>query len=130
MVNPLIGIERYGSYLRLWKNAPAFLGTLASAPGLILVEDPIAAAAADRPLLAEIFMDTQLALKGHWDEKPMLELLESGGISRVVLRETALQGTTWLQHERLTPRMIDAISRHYALSWSDGSWFVYAYRNP
>lgn len=127
VVNPLISVERYQSYLRLWKNAPAFLGQLAAAPGLILVEDPIVAAAAHRPLLAEIFMDTQLAMKGRWDERPMIDLLEQGGISRVVLRETRLGEASWLQHERLTPRMLAAITAHYSLSWSDGSWYVYAY---
>jgi hypothetical protein len=127
VVNPLIGTERYGSYLRLWQNAPALLAQLRDAPGMILVEDPILAAAAERPLLAEVFMNTELAVSGRWDERPFLDRLGSGDISRVVLRETPLDKATWLQRERFTPKMLATIAEHFTLSWSDGSWFVYTY---
>ncbi len=128
VVNPLIGNERYGSYLRLWQNAPALLAELRPAPGMILVEDPILAAAAGRPLLAEVFMNTELAVSGRWDEHPFLERMERGDISRVVLRETPVEKATWLQRERFTPKMLAMIAEHFTLSWSDGNWFVYAYQ--
>jgi hypothetical protein len=130
VVNPAIAAERYQSYLRVWNRGPELVAELAAAPGMILVEDPSAAAAANRTLLAEVFMNNQAAQKGTWDEGPMVALLTNGGISRVVLRETSIENVTWLQRERFTPRMLDAIRKNYALAWSDGSWFVYAFRTP
>jgi hypothetical protein len=125
--NVLVGTDRYATYRRVWKDAPALLDQLRPAPGWILVEDPILAVAAHRPVLAEIFMNSQLAQNGRWNQQPMLDLLESGGISRVVFRETPIETPNPVQLERFTPRMIAAVKKHFALSWSNESWFVYAY---
>ena len=125
--NPVIAGERYVSYRALWKDGEALTALLHADPRMVLVEDPIVAAASGKVLLAEVFMNSQAAQRGTWDEGPMVAALEDGSIGRVVLRDTPVEALTWIQRERFTPRMVDAIRRCFALEWSDGRWFVYTH---
>ena len=127
-VNPWLGLERYRSNEKLWSSRETMVPQLRSAPEPILVEELGVAGYTGHRLFVNSFVVTRLSNMHQWDEDPFLAFLRRGGFSRVVLREAPADHPTELQHERFTPRMLEAIATHYRVSWSDGNWFVYEAR--
>jgi hypothetical protein len=124
-LNPWIGVERYLSTRKLWSARATLVPALRAAPEPILVEELPLAGYTGHQLFVNSYILTQLATMKLWDEAPLLELLRNRSFSRVVLREAPADDPNWLQRERFTPAMLEAISTHYRISWSDSNWFVY-----
>lgn len=60
-----------------------------------------------RPLHLQPFEMTQLAVAGNWDQKPLLDEIQAGRFSMIIIHESPFKPTRW------TPEMLAAIDQHY-----------------
>lgn len=124
-LNPWIGLEHYLAMRKLWSSRDTLVAALRAAPEPILIEEVSLAGYTGHQLFVNPYTVTQLALRKRWDEAPLLDMLRKGSFSRVVLRQSPADRPNWLQRERFTPAMLEAIAAYYRVSWSDGNWFLY-----
>ena len=110
----LLGADlRYSVTHLTWRSRA--IGELDALDLLVAAEpDPVIADQAmglltlqGRPLYLQPFEMTQLAVAGIWDQEPLLDEIQAGRFSMIIIHESPFKPTRW------TPEMLAAIDQHY-----------------
>jgi len=98
--------------------------------GPVFAEQTWQATSTGRAPLVIPFLSTQLAQSGHWDPAPFIELLQRGGVERVLLNFplSASVEEDPLHCDRYLPAELAAMRAHYQLVARGGNLYVYSPR--
>lgn len=109
-------------YAAIVPNMERVVTLVASTEGPVISEDMVLLYKAGKPLYYQPFIMSRLAAEGRWDETPVLERLNRGGIPLVILT-TGIDS----QHhqDRFTPAFTEILKSRYRLFERFGHFEVY-----
>jgi len=96
-----------------------------STQGLVLTDIPRLALAGRTPILIEPLPLSYLENAGRWNSAPLLDLMDKGSISLVVLTSPVEQASTWQGLTRLPKSVLNKIREKYRLQMRLGDRFFY-----
>gem|GEM_PF-2328699 len=96
-----------------------------STRGLVLTDIPRLALAGRTPILIEPLPLSYLENAGRWNSAPLLDLMDKGGVSLVVLTSPVEQASTWQGLTRLPKSVLNKIREKYGLQMRLGDRFFY-----
>jgi hypothetical protein len=101
---------------------------LAGVRGPVFAEQTWQATATGHPPLVIPFLSTQLALAGHWDPAPFVDVIARGEVERLLLNFPLTESVERdpLHRDRFLPDELAAMRARYRLIARGGDLFVYA----
>lgn len=79
--------------------------------GDVICEEPFYTMLANKPVLFDPFIMTQLSREGKWDQAPFLRMIERRQFARIVTNEDLMRPQPG--YERYTVEMAEAVRKHY-----------------
>lgn len=116
---PMLSVTSYDEVYNLVNNSE----------GLILSEDNSFPVLANKGIVADFFILTQLALHNKWDEKPLLRMIRNRSFSLIILEFDVEEYSFDAYYSRFTPSMILEIKNNYRLYTKTRYFYVYVPKN-
>lgn len=94
--------------------------------GLILADDLSILGLAEKPVVVDPFIMSQLAREQKWDQQPLLDLISQRAFKRVVLQfDLDNPHNPAMATERFTPEMLVKLKQFYRLESLSGNYWIY-----
>lgn len=98
---------------------------VASAPGDILSEDTMFTVTTGKRLYLQPFEFIQLAEKGLWDERPLLQAVRERRFGAVILRFRLSSDPPSWHEERINRPLLEELRANYVTEAEIGSYYIY-----